>query len=62
MDHLKQGPICKHAGAVLLALAAEQCEEAPRRPPPGMRSWFLPSLSAEEAARTRLGACSAYDR
>eukprot|EP00969_Alexandrium_andersonii_P159704 7056495-Alexandrium_andersonii.AAC.1 len=62
MDHLKHGPICKHAGAVLLALAAERCEEAPWRPPPSMHGWFLPSLSAEEAARTRLGARSEYDR
>eukprot|EP00969_Alexandrium_andersonii_P079877 3521352-Alexandrium_andersonii.AAC.1 len=27
MGHVKHGPICKHAGAVLLALAAEQCEK-----------------------------------
>eukprot|EP00969_Alexandrium_andersonii_P346936 15338690-Alexandrium_andersonii.AAC.1 len=27
MDHLKRGPICKHAGAVLLTLATEQREE-----------------------------------
>eukprot|EP00969_Alexandrium_andersonii_P317479 14025974-Alexandrium_andersonii.AAC.1 len=28
MDHVKRGPICKHVGAVLLALAAEQREKA----------------------------------
>eukprot|EP00969_Alexandrium_andersonii_P154748 6840869-Alexandrium_andersonii.AAC.1 len=27
-----------------------------------MRGWFTPSLSAEEAAKTRIGACSACDR
>eukprot|EP00969_Alexandrium_andersonii_P065349 2879179-Alexandrium_andersonii.AAC.1 len=26
MDRLKRGPICKHAGAVLLALSGGQCD------------------------------------
>eukprot|EP00969_Alexandrium_andersonii_P277022 12245192-Alexandrium_andersonii.AAC.1 len=49
MDHLKRGPVCKHAGAVLLTLATEQCEEGPRQvPAPSASDWIIsPELRAE---------------
>eukprot|EP00969_Alexandrium_andersonii_P140358 6209496-Alexandrium_andersonii.AAC.1 len=41
MDHVRRGPICKHAGAVLLALAAEQCEKAEQSPAPSASGWII---------------------
>eukprot|EP00969_Alexandrium_andersonii_P290218 12827740-Alexandrium_andersonii.AAC.1 len=32
MGHVRRGPICKHAGAVLYALAAESCDKAKQFP------------------------------
>eukprot|EP00969_Alexandrium_andersonii_P298078 13174586-Alexandrium_andersonii.AAC.1 len=48
MDHVKRGPICKHAGALLLALAAEQREKAEQSPAPSASDWITsPELRAE---------------
>eukprot|EP00969_Alexandrium_andersonii_P211928 9359664-Alexandrium_andersonii.AAC.1 len=48
VSNLKRGPLCKHAGAVLLALTAEQCERARQFPTPSASDWiFSPELRAE---------------
>eukprot|EP00969_Alexandrium_andersonii_P019388 846207-Alexandrium_andersonii.AAC.1 len=47
VDHAKHGPICKHAGAVLLALAAEQRGKTEQFPAPSASDWILsPELRA----------------
>eukprot|EP00969_Alexandrium_andersonii_P098172 4333745-Alexandrium_andersonii.AAC.1 len=52
MDRVKHGPICKHAGAVLYALAAEQREKTEQFPAPSAADWILsPELRAELMAR-----------
>eukprot|EP00969_Alexandrium_andersonii_P325755 14393028-Alexandrium_andersonii.AAC.1 len=47
MGHVKRGPICKRAGAVLLALAAEPREKTERLPAPSASDLILsPELRA----------------
>eukprot|EP00969_Alexandrium_andersonii_P165652 7320274-Alexandrium_andersonii.AAC.1 len=53
MDHVRRGPICKHAGAVLHALAAASRDKAKQ----------FPALPAPRAASSPKGrACSADGR
>eukprot|EP00969_Alexandrium_andersonii_P001867 82601-Alexandrium_andersonii.AAC.1 len=47
MGHVRRGPICKHAGAVLYALAAESHDKAKQFPAlPASRTVLSPKGSA----------------
>eukprot|EP00969_Alexandrium_andersonii_P075121 3312911-Alexandrium_andersonii.AAC.1 len=62
VSNVKRGPICKHARAVLFALAAEQCEKAEQSPAPSASGWIISPELRAELERPKLEACSAEDR
>eukprot|EP00969_Alexandrium_andersonii_P143287 6334234-Alexandrium_andersonii.AAC.1 len=60
MDHAKHGPIYKHAGAVLYALAAEPREKTEQFPAPSAADWILsPELRARNGDDRRASEPSA---